>query len=265
MIAPPGFSKIAPYNRLKTNAPQYNSSVSFGARHISSNPLYEQREDKFIEIKKSAWYRVEGEEKFKQTIKAIESVFKAKAKPRILLAGVANLEEPFSYLTVIKDILRGDSARKNKYLDEVVDLCCIDAQAPISQDRIEKLSYLRGYDSPPYAKSSFVKEGSRYRVSQEILEFLSEVLGDPSSTHWNTFLENFSQDCARSKAPKDRFDLISCKNVLCYMNDRMKRCTAEHLCDMLNPGGIIITDEHQSHLIPAGFKRLGAGIFQKLK
>ena len=99
---------------------------------------------------------------------------------KMLIAGIGNSQEPFSYLAVIKDLFQ------NKKLTEVLDLHTIDLQSKPKDEKLKLDSFLDfgNCSGPEYAKSSFLEDDAlkyggfyfqKYRVIDEIFNYLKSV------------------------------------------------------------------------------------------
>ena len=231
----------------------------------------------------------------------IESVykelFKTDGKKQILIIGIGNSQEPFSHLASIKGIL-GD-----KPLKEHVDLYTVDLQSKpkLNDLKIQAFCDLYNYERfPEYAEKGFVKDrfdnwmgikskeeflksnpieyyiykykhtqskpqSLRYRVNDEIFEFLRETYDNPQKSKWSSPVQEVIQDYSDKK-----FNVVSANNVLPYINSNDKIIqTIKHINRTLKPSGYFITDPYE---YPKEIKDTGAldnlneiykGIYQK--
>lgn len=199
---------------------------------------------------------------FKDVINAIKLVLKKTAKPKILIVGVGEAQEPLSILAVI------ESLKKGKHLRSVVDLNCVDLQPKLSEKTVTNCSYMTN-DKPMFARQSFVRLKSRYdgfvyKIKSNIVRYLKGVFNNPTKTKWDTKVEEFVERC-----PKETYDVISINNVLIYIHSQEKKFDVlKKLTEMLKPGGILITDlndevQRQNCDWTKTFKNLSPGIWQK--
>lgn len=191
-------------------------------------------------------------EEFQDIIDVFELLFlfSKKEKPKVLVAGIGGrAQEPFSYLTVVKDIMG------TKPLNSAIELNCVDLQPEMSKEILDQCAYFDGYPSPKFAKNSFKfiehppkGSPSKYRVNREILSCLEKVFRNPKKTKWNTKIEDFCLTC-----PDDTYDLISCKNTLLYVESGIKKFfTIKNFTRMLKPKSILITDDYGFGYISRG-------------
>lgn len=140
---------------------------------------------------------------------------------RIWIPGCSTGEEAYSFAMILKDIV--DSAKSKKNISFQIFASDLDSEA------IEKAR--SGFFNPVIAASVskerlekyFNKTGSFYRINSEIREMIifavQNVIADP---------------------PFTRIDLISCRNLMIYLEHDMQRklLSTFHYC--LNPQGILI-------------------------
>lgn len=168
---------------------------------------------------------------FKDIADVFVDYYKNNSRPMdLLIAGVANAQEPFSYLTTIQAI------NPDKPLKKLVDLNCIDLKSRISSNDLVKYAKCP-YAPPKYAKSCFDFDGKEYKVKHKIIKYLGKVFENPEKSRWNTYLEEFSKDLK-----PNTYDIISANNILYYLDDNDEELTVENLHKSLKPGGIMITD-----------------------
>ena len=187
-----------------------------------------------------------------------------KQQKKILIAGIGNSQEPFSYLAVIKDLV------KNKKLSEIVDVNVVDLQSKPSISKLFICSYCEGSDIPLFASSSFVKDVrtngclvSYYRVCDEIFKFLNSIYNNASKSMWETRL----QDAIKTYKQND-FDVVSINNTLGYIGNKTELDdTVRNVYRILKVGGDFITDPHYDYLertnLADRFIQLKAGIYKK--
>ena len=74
-------------------------------------------------------------EEFKSIIELFSKIFSPKNKQKMLIAGIGNSQEPFSYLAVIKSLFN------DKKIDDLVELHTIDLQSKPETKELFKHSY----------------------------------------------------------------------------------------------------------------------------
>ena len=256
MITPIRINLIAQRRQNRLNSDPKRNIVSFCASDIKSDsaPLIKSNSSDFVDINKglvktSAFFRrgsngYSNNEAFKNIIDAIKPIFSSVSKPKLLIVGVANAEEPFSYLTAIKDF------SGNKPLEELVDLHCVDLQSKISSKDLEQYAYFGFNDRPAFAKDCFERVAhpyypseSLYQVKHEIIKHLDGVFNDSEKTKWNTDIVDFSSQCQANK-----YDIVSINNVLYYLADESAQAsTLENITRMLKKGGVLVTDPKDNY------------------
>lgn len=201
----------------------------------------------------------------------------------MLVVGVANLEEPFSYLSILSEM------QNHRPIDDYLDLNCVDLKPEIPNTEVDKLSYCeRGYFYDFYPKSSFIKEpdfyvtgsgkcvsGYRYKAKPHIVKYLTKVIRNPEKTFWNTDIVDFAENEAKKdEQRRKKYDIISNHYVSMYLNYDEDIKTAVNLVKMLNPGGILLT--HDDGVFPEIMKcyvntkknkvleKVGPGIYKKV-
>jgi len=212
----------------------------------------------------------------------------------MLIIGIGNSQEPFSYLATIKGILRTKPLNKN------VDLYTIDLQPKPELQELKRQAFpdLRDYEKyPKFAKESFVKDDYenwldvpkqdfKYepiyhlldyekqqtkkpydRVNDEVFEFLKNTYNNPKKSKWNSLVQEVIK-----YSPDNKFDVISANNVLGYiMSDADYINTYRHIIRTLKPDGYFITDpyEPENIVIYSGLmdklKEIYNGIYQKIR
>lgn len=267
MITPICFNTFTQYNnRDKFNSSQKKPNVTFCSR-----PEYDYF-DKNYDVRASNYFR-RGQSygsparEFIDVINAIKLVLSTENKPKILIAGVGEAQEPFSFLAVIK------SLTKNKALESVVDLNCVDLQPKISNEELDNYAYLDVSLEPIFARTSFeyienptYKDYRNYKVKPDILDYLQEVFNNPEKTKWDTKIEEFSAIC-----PKESYNMVSINNVLMYMKDEPTiKITMGNITEMLKKDGILVTDIYDDCYKKMfssleNFKNLAPGIWQKMR
>lgn len=217
----------------------------------------------------SRWFRRGYEcfkpgEYFPDVVKVFNNIFKETEKQiKMLIVGVANSEEPFSYLSVIKQII------KNKKIEDSVDLHIIDLQSKPDRCKLYKDSYYTMDEIPNYAKESFIYDqctkmsSFNYRIKDELFEFLYNTYNDTSKSKWETRAQE-----AIKKYPSNYFDIISINNVACYMKAADLQITGDNIYRTLIPNGYIIEESGiyaQTCKDADKFKHIDLGINRKIK
>ena len=269
MIAPIQFNTIKAFNRNKScSAQNLCKNITFAAR--PEYDILDKNED--LDVRASHYFRRgkllgSQKEEFKDVIDAIKLVFSDNQKPKILIVGIGKAQEPFSILATIKNLV------KNKPLNSVVDLNCVDLQPKISDVDLQKYAQLKFNSKPLFAKNSFdrVKDPKYqgyyyYKVKSGIFNYLKKVFDNPTKTKWDTKIEEFSASC-----PPKTYDMISINNTLGYLKDlETKKTTMNNLSKLLKINGVLITDVDDSfyrqiYTCLSDFKNLNPGIWQKLR
>ena len=182
-------------------------------------------------------------------------------KPKkMLIVGIGESQEPFSYLAVIKDII------KDKTLEEVLDLSIVDLQSKPNKEKLFRNSFFDNNREPEFARDSFVKEKSlcshpRFRVKNKIFNYLESTYNDSKKSQWETRIQDSIQECRQT------FDIISINNTFGYICDSERIVTIKNVDRILEKGGLFITDPHIEHLKKASlsdkYEELYDGIFRK--
>lgn len=254
---------ISPINNITTN-----SKTSFKA-HPDFVKL-----SKNYNITASSYFRRgqaygSADENFIDIVKLFEKIFTKQIKTplKMLIGGIGESQEPFSYLAVIKNII------KDKNLCEVLDLNIIDLQSKPNKEKLFKDSYFEFSHSPDYASNSFVKDVAPkirfnaitgyYRVNDEIFNFLNETYSNEMKSKW----ESRIQDNVK-KYPNEEFNLISINNTIGYIADKQERIeTLQDTYRILKQGGFLISDPDNFFIKEAGIinnlKEIAPGIYKK--
>lgn len=179
---------------------------------------------------------------------------------RMLIAGIADSQEPFSYLTTIKTII------KNKPIKDVLDLHIIDLQScPDGGTLLDNSTY--NNIPPEFAKDGFVYSPhhkfffSTYRVTSELLMYLLNTYKNPSKSKWETRLQD-----EITKYPDNYFKFISVNNLLYYIPDDEIMPTYNNMCKKTEIGGYTITEQNcyaKNSEHKDNFKFCADGIYQK--
>ena len=187
----------------------------------------------------------------------------------MLIAGVGQSQEPFSYLAVIKEIIG------EKRLEDVLELNTIDLQAKPPKDILFEHAFLLENEEPAFAKSSFIQDKfvkglwtiiRGYRLNNNIFNYLSHTYNNKQKALWGTRLQD-----EIVSYPTEIFDVVSVNNVVGYINDDEEYYkTLKNLHRIIKPNGYIITDfefldEYATANDRNDFKQIGYGIFQKVK
>lgn len=227
-----------------------------------------------------------GYEDVEEVFKKVFGLAENKLK-NLLIIGIGNSQEPFSYLASIKSIL------KEKPLNKNLGLYTVDLQSKPSEDNIWQHAFYDGcYEDniePRFALDSFVKdrrifrkpekieasyeslytylyllnqkreqtnENLYYRVNDEILNFLKNTYNNPEKSKWDSPIQE-----AILEYPDKTFDIISANNVLPYIisEDEILK-TINRIRRTLKTGGYFITDPYEP---PYWMRR--AGVFDSLK
>ena len=216
----------------------------------------------------------------------------------MLIIGIGNSQEPFSYLASIKGII------KKRPLDKNINLSVIDLQSkPVLEKlRLNSFSDLFDYEKfPKYAGKSFIidkrypasepnilssantyiyefilslKEKTQavqksvkpdYRVNDEIFNFVKNTYDNPVKSKWDSRVQDVVL-----KYPDNKFDIISANNVLPYIeSDNEFLQTLKHITRILKKDGYFITDPYPyqgnlpKSLISDNFNQINPGIFKK--
>ena len=217
----------------------------------------------------SRWFRRGYEcfkpgEDFPDVVKVFNNVFKEITKPvKMLIVGIANSEEPFSYMAVIKQII------KTIPIENSLDLHIVDLQSKPEKNKLYKDSYYKMDDLPLYAKESFIydpnseKPSLKYRINDELFKFLYKTYNDPAKSKWETKAQE-----AIKTYPDNYFDIISINNVACYMKSDDIQTTGNNIYRTLIPTGYIIEESGiyaQKCKDTDKFKPIDLGIHKKIK
>ena len=219
---------------------------------------------------------------------------------KMLIIGIGNSQEVFSYLATIKGII------KDKKLSKYVDLYIVDLQSKPSSKklRLDSFSDLLPFDKfPQYAGRSFIKDEKfpkqepdrntlspldyylylnefplcnkktkssykaheYYRVNDEILNFVKATYNNPEKSKWDSRVQDVILDYQN-----ETFDIISANNVFGYINDNDYLSTLKNIKRTLKTKGSFISDPYvdQDYVgtseVLSTFNQLYKGIYQKL-
>lgn len=201
---------------------------------------------KDYEIKASSYFRRglfygSPSDKYQDIVNVFQDIFTNDAKiKKMLIGGIGDSQESFSYLATIKQII------KDRRLRDALDLRIIDLQSKPTTKKLFKDSFFDHSWEPRYALSSFVIDKDNYesfdtcyyRVNDEIFNFLKMTYNDSHKSHWDTRIQEDIKNY-----PTESFDIISMNNTLPYIRDQEKIDeTLRHIYRILKPNGIFITD-----------------------
>ena len=204
----------------------------------------------------------EPSERFIDIVKIFRNVFKNTVTPKkMLIVGIANSEEPFSYLATIKQL------NETRPIEDILDLHIIDLQSKTSREALFNYSYDTEY-IPFYAKKSFVYSPHpqiplyNYRINDELFEFLYKTYNDPSKSKWETRVQD-----AITTYPDNYFDIISINNVIYYIKDKPVE-TFNNVYRVVKPDGYIISDDNDYSIQSKKteyLELLSEGLYRKIK
>ena len=177
---------------------------------------------------------------YQDVIDTFRHVFKDKKYPKsMLVVGIADSQEPYSYLASIKEIVGKKPLRK------ALDLHIVDLKSKPDDYEVYHSSFFDNECVPKFSLSSFVKDDGiqLYKVNDEIFKYLKDTYDNHLKSKWETRVQD-----ASSQYPPESFDIISIHNVLPYIKDRSGQSgvesTLENLYRSLKPGGILIADPY---------------------
>ena len=220
------------------------------------------------QYKVSCWFRfgvpVFDLDNYQEVINCLDSLDWSSPK-RMLIAGIGDSQEPFSYLAVIKNITK-------KPLEDVVDLNIVDLQNKPNRIKLYTQSFYDRKCPPIYAPDSFVEAhkyrklfglNPKYRVNDEIFEYLKTTYSNLEKSKWETPVQEAVQ-----KYSENSFDIISINNVFCYIKRWLVQPVINNIDRILKPNGIVITDDAKSicniFLDTMKYEQLNSGIFRKI-
>ena len=201
---------------------------------------------------------------FTDILNVFKKVFSTEKIKKILLIGIGNSQEPCSYLSTIKQL------KKDKPINTFLDLHILDLQSKPDKKKLFQDSYIVDDYLPDYAKDSFIYDPehsefsfNKYRVTDELFNFLNNTYNNSSKSKWETRVQE-----GITTYPKENFDIISINNVLFYLDLKEIYPTIENMYKALKLGGYLITegDEYiQNSAVANKFERTAEGIFRKIK
>lgn len=209
-----------------------------------------------------------ADENFQDIINIFKKIFHKIEKPlKMLIVGIGNSQEPFSYLATIKDIIN------NKEINDVLDLNIVDLQSKPDKNKLFKNSYFEYSHVPDFAQSSFVKDikpnivyntiTGYYRVKDDIFNYLNKTYSNNNKSKWSSRIQESIVDFNNSE-----FDIISINNTLGYIIDKEERInTLQNIYRVLKKNKILITDPNHYYIEQAGllnkFNEISLGIYEK--
>ena len=256
-------------NILPVNINLYNNQICNNKCNFRAHPDFNQLSKKYNLVASSYFRRgpMYGapSEYFVDIVHTFKDVFQKNKKTKMLIGGIGESQEPFSYLATLKSLFQDSK------LSEILDLKTIDLQSKPTKEKLFKQSYFEYNWEPNYASSSFVRDVqdnirynnvvSCYRVNDEIFEFLNKTYEQRSM--WDTRLQD-----AVKILPDEEFDLISINNTIGYITDFKTRiATLQNIYRLLKKDGIFITDPYYAYIEEANlenkFIKKADGIFKK--
>lgn len=205
-------------------------------------------------------------DEYKHIVEHFEEIFSdTQAKKKMLIGGVADSQEPFSYLATIKSVTQ-------EPLDEVLDLNIVDIKDKPDDKLLFRQSFYSGAGKPLFSKDSFLETrkyrklfglNPKYRVDNDIYNYLKTTYSNPENSKWETRIQD-----AVEEYPNENFDIISINNVIQYIADKeAAKSTLQNVVRILKPGGIFITDSFDTTrevlLETEQMECLSSGIYRK--
>ena len=264
--------KIQPVNLYSVNR-QYNNYKKNSNPTFGTHPDFYKLSQKW-DVSASSYFR-RGQryglpsDNYSDVEKVLENVFKdynGQSPKKVLIVGIGDSQEPFSYLSTIK------SLHKAEHMAKMVDLYSVDLQDKPSWDKLIVDSYYDSDEPIKYASDSFIFDAGdygqlwtrNYRVSSDILSLVYDAYNNPLKSKWETPIQT------AIKSYNDRFfDIISANNTLFYIEDRRDlESTLSDIERSLKRGGYFITDPNHFYFgnpwCMRYFKEVSDGIFQKM-
>ncbi len=257
-------SSVNTYNNIvprQNNVRYSKSNMSFGHHPDFDNII------KNFSLCASSYFRrgfvaAEPSHSFVDVLNVFKKVFGTEGIKKLLIVGIAHSEEPFSYLSTIKPL------KKDTSIEEFLDLHIIDLQSKPDKKALFEDSYTIDNCFPDYAKDSFIYDPDnskwsfhKYRVNDELFNYLNNVYNDSSKSKWETRVQE-----GITTYPKESFDVISINNVLYYIDGIEVSPTIENLYKALKPNGYIITEQDRfirHSNVSDKLERIAEGIFRK--
>ena len=268
----PDVDKFEKITRIKKNiltVENYNEVTK------KAHPDFYEISQYNLSLRASSFFRrgvVLGETSyFKDVIDVFSTLFNKNTndKKSILIVGIGRSQEPFSYLTSIKELI------KYKKLKDVLNLQTVDLQAKPTKNILLSCTHYGGFwgKEPMFAKSSFIKYAQMYgdtvlqtgfRVNDEIFDYLYKTYNNKSKSKWATRIQDDIKNY-----PDNSFDVLSMNNVLGYIEDDDEYySTIKNMPRIVKPNGFIITDTICENLfqkvgVDKMLTKISAGIFKK--
>lgn len=208
-------------------------------------------------------------DKFIDIVKVFSKIFREPFdKPqKMLIAGIGDSQEPFSYLALIKNMLKQQDVRG------VVDLHVVDLQSKPSNKKLKIDSFFdQGYAPDRFAPQSFIKDTTdygqswyrEYRVKDDIFELVKATYNSKEKSKWNARVQD-----AIKTYEDNSFDIISANNTLLYIkNEDEIYETLRQMYRCLKPNGHLIVDPYYNYIATAGLSTkldfVEDGIYRKL-
>ena len=242
---------ITPLNLLNPTIKQYSQnnkkqlSISFGDHFDLQRLKYH-----FPKVTESCFFR-RGDDfnspssNFLHVENVLKNVFSKDSNypKRMLIAGIGNSQEPFSYLAII------NSQYPQKPLNKLVDMYAVDLQSLPDCRTLFKNSIYNLPTPIVYGEQSFIKDEKHHikdnapisRVKNSIYYYLLRVYNNFQKSKWETPI----QDAIRTY-DDNFFEIISANNILPYVKliSGDKECSnvLKEMYRCLAPGGYLITD-----------------------
>lgn len=182
---------------------------------------------------------------FEHVVKVLKTVFSTgKEYPKkMLIAGIGNSKEPFSYLAIINSLF------PQKPLNELIDMYTVDLQSLPNCRTLFKNSIYNSKEPISYGKQSFITDEKHNiesnipinRVANPIYYYLLRVYNNFQKSKWETPIQT-----AIKTYDDNFFEIISANNILPYVKlISGDKASAEVLREMYRcmiPNGYLITD-----------------------
>lgn len=212
-------------------------------------------------------------DEFQQVVDVLKSVFSSEEniKPKkMLIAGVGNSQEPYSYLAII------NSQNPKKSLYNIVDMYTVDLQSLPNCRTLFKNSIYNSQEPIKYAKQSFITDNKHNidkntpinRVQNSIYYYILRVYNNIRKAKWETPIQN-----AIKSYDDNFFEVISANNILPYvkLTNGDKVCTnvLNEMYRCIVPGGYLITDPQvyrftKKSIILEKMNKIADGIYKKI-
>ena len=232
---------------------EFSNNTNFNNKKLityKAHPDY-KRLAKDYNIKASSFFR-RGDfygspsREFVDVIKILRSIFVKTNlnKKKMLIAGIGDSQESFSLLAVIKNLINDTT------LESALDLHIIDLQSKPKDKKLFEQSYFDLSIPPQYARDSFIldegwkyglKVNKRFRVKNEILDFLKQTYNDRKKSHWNSRVQDVVKEMN-----DEQFDIVSINNTLGYIEDKnIVTDTLNNINRIMVKNGVFITDPYR--------------------